>query len=60
MSANRTPLSSELCVFCRLGPYQAAIDAICLFDDRICRRRIAIATVRGNAQSVTQAGRPSS
>ena len=29
-------------IVCRLGPYQAAIDAICLFDGRICRRRIAI------------------
>ena len=29
-------------VVCRLGTYQATIDAICLFDGRICRRRIAI------------------
>ena len=30
---------------CRFGPQQAAIDATCLFDGRISRRRIAISNI---------------
>ena len=42
-SCRRTgrPCWASCAVVCRVGPLQAAIDAICLFDGLICRRRIA-------------------
>ena len=43
-SCRRTgrPWGASCAFVCRFDPKQDAIDAMCLFDDRICRRRIAI------------------